>query len=76
MFTFILEHLPIFRVVAILTVFFTYSITMVHKGVVYEENKQQKQQVKDANIAAKIEAKNATASDKDLEKRMQKWYRD
>ncbi len=76
MFALILRYLPLMRVLGILIAFFSYVGYVYHKGAVSEQSKQQKQAVKEVKLHDKIEQKNTVSPDADLNKRLQRWYRD
>lgn len=76
MFALILKYLPIFRVLAVLATFFTYMGWVYHKGVTHEQNKQEKQIIKEVTAHDKIKQEVMGLSCADVHKRMQRYYRD
>ncbi len=73
---FITRFLPIIRVLGVLLAFFSYTGFLVHKGVVLQQTKQQKAELKITKTAAKIEAKNDGLSCAEVHKRLEKYRRE
>lgn len=71
-----LRFLPLLRILSLVSVIIGYMYFIYHKGEVSEQSKQQKIELNTLKIRDKVDNKNMTATDKDLDKRLEKWMRD